>query len=621
MSDAIPPGVSKSPSTELFLPKEMPPHPRLLAVKADWDRISQQIQSDPVSARIFAALEKKAQHLLAEPPLERVMIGVRLLAVTRQLLERVSILSMVFRITGKKAYADRAIQEMLAAASFSSWNPDHFLDVAEMSLAVAVGYDWLYDEMSESEREQIAQALIEKGLRPALSETNWWIDVNNNWNQVCHGGISAAAIAVADLQPEMVTQILKRAVEKVPTSARGYAPDGAYPEGPVYWNYGTSFHVILVEALQKFFGTAFGLDSYPGFKESATYMAEVTGPNGLYFNYADCREPRDFDVPLFWFARQFQRPDWLRFDFQKLDGALAECAKPGWNTRFIAFTLLWRDPSLVDDSKTAPPLHWLGRGENPVAMHRSAFEDPAASYIGIKGGSPSGNHAHMDAGSFVMEADGVRWALDLGLQEYESIESQGLNLWDRTQDSDRWTIFRLGSESHNILRFNGAPQLIEGDGQFIRFCSESSQPHSVLELSSLYRDQVDAVHRGVMFLHNKAILFQDEWTTGDKPVEAAWQMMTRAKVTVLPGAIRLEQDGKSLTLQVLAPAECTVEVKSAQELQKPFDTDNPGVQRIVIKTQTNPNSSGSFRLLAIPETASQIVPPAPQKLLDWSPAL
>ncbi len=608
---------------KLVLPDPIPPHPRLLASSADFERVRKQIQGDPVSARIFASLESKAKQILADPPTDRVMVGRRLLGTSRLVLQRISTLAMVARVTGDKAYADRAVREMLAVSDFSDWNPSHFLDVAEMSLALAIGYDWLYDGLSGTERERIARALIEKGLKPSLSENQWWIAGTNNWNQVCHSGLSAAAIAIADLEPELAARILNRAIENVPKCARGYAPDGAYPEGPGYWGYGTGFQVVLAAALQEFSGSAFGLDTLPGFPETATYMAEVTGPSGRFFDYSDCGEQREFDVPLFWFARRFRHPDYVRYDLQKLDDYLAKYDKSNsrsGNMRLLALALLWRDPAMSDAPNATVPLNWLGRGENPVAIHRSAFDDPSATFVGIKGGSPSLSHAHMDAGSFVLESDGIRWAVDLGMQDYESLESKKINLWDGKQTGDRWNIFRIGPESHNILRFNGAHQLVDGKGQFVRFDGEGAQPHSVVDLSTLYRDQVKGVHRGVMLLPNKAVLFQDEWTTGDKPADVAWQMLTRAKVTVLPGKILLEQGGKTLTLQILEPAQPKVEVTGAQELQKPFDTDNPGVQRIVVRTKTDAKNVGGFRILAVPGSTAQAAPPEASKLMDWSAA-
>jgi len=609
---------------QLVLPDPIPAHPRLLASDADFERVRKQIQSDPVSARIFASLENRAKQILADPPAERVMEGRRLLGTSRLVLQRITTLAMVARVTGDKAYSARAVQEMLAVARFPDWNPSHFLDVAEMSLALAIGYDWLYDGLSENERMRIARALVGKGLKPSLPATQWWIAGTNNWNQVCHAGMSAAAIAVADLEPELASRILNRAIENVPKCGHGYAPDGAYPEGPMYWGYGTGFHVVLAAALQHFSGSAFGLDSLPGFQETANYMTEVSGPSGRFFDYSDCGEQREFEIPLFWFARRFRHPDCIRYDLRKLDDYLGkydkESSRSG-NVRLLALALLWRDPSMAHAPGASAPLNWLGRGENPLAIHRSAFDDPSATFVGIKGGSPSLSHAHMDAGSFVLESDGVRWAVDLGMQEYESLESKEIGLWDGKQTGDRWSIFRLGPESHNILRFNGAPQLVDGKGRFVQFQGEGAQPHSVVDLSSLYRDQVKDVHRGVRLLPNRAVLFQDEWTTGDKPADVAWQILTRAKVTMLPGKILLEQGGKTLTLLILEPARPAVEIRSVQELQKPFDADNPGAQRIVVRTKTAAKSVGGFRILAIPGSVAQAAPPEAGKLLNWSALL
>ena len=618
-------GTALPAADTVVLPEPIPAHPRLLVSNEDWERLRKQVKSDPVSARLFLSLEKAAKQILLDPPATREMVGRRLLATSRLVLQRISTLALVYQVTGEKAYAERAIQEMLAAAGFPDWNPSHFLDVAEMSLGLAIGYDWLHGQMSASERQQVAAALITKGLKPSLPGTNSWITGENNWNQVCHSGMSAAAIAVADLEPELAAQILNRAVANVPKSGHGYAPDGAYPEGPMYWGYGTTLHVVLAAALQRLSGTAYGLDRMPGFRESARYLDEVTAPSGLFFNYSDSNLQRGLEVALFWFARNFHEPDRIDYDLKKLDELLlpydTKNNRAG-GLRLLAMALVWRDPSLKErDPAPANRSDWLGRGQNAVAIHRSASDRPPGIYLGLKGGSPSLSHAHMDAGSFILESDGVRWAIDLGMQAYESLESKGIKLWSKAQDGERWGVFRLGPESHNILRFNAAPQAVGGQGNFVRFQSGGTNPHSVLDLSTIYRDQVKEVFRGVAVLNNSSVLFQDEWTAGEKPVDVTWQMLTRAKVSVVPGGIKLEQDGKSLTLRILESDTATVEVRDVKDLQKAFDAENPGVQRIVIGTNTESDRQGRFRILAIPGSSSAGAAPDLEKLKNWSKPL
>ena len=93
---------------------------------------------------------------------------------------------------------------------------------------------------------------------------------------------------------------------------------------------------------------------------------------------------------------------------------------------------------------------------------RSSWSDSSAIYVGLKAGSPSVNHAHMDVGSFIMEADGVRWAMDFGMQNYESLESNGVDLWNSKQDSQRWQVFRYNNFVHNTLTVNNSLQRVAG---------------------------------------------------------------------------------------------------------------------------------------------------------------
>jgi hypothetical protein len=110
-------------------------------------------------------------------------------------------------------------------------------------------------------------------------------------------------------------------------------------------------------------------------------------------------------------------------------------------------------------------LHWTAAGELPIAVMRSAWDDPDATYLAIKGGTPNQSHGHMDVGSFVLEANGVRWALDLGTESYNRMRAAKLDLWNYSQDSSRWTTFRVGPEGHNILRFKRGGAGHHGQGR------------------------------------------------------------------------------------------------------------------------------------------------------------
>lgn len=133
----------------------------------------------------------------------------------------------------------------------------------------------------------------------------------------------------------------------------------------------------------------------------------------------------------------------------------------------------------MPDDQTPLPLVWVAGGPGPVAVMRSAWGDPRALFVAVKGGTPNTSHGHMDIGGFVFEADGVRWAVDLAAESYPKMRAAGLDLWNYRQDSSRWATFRIGPEGHNILRFNGARQQVDGRAS-VRNASMPGEPAVVI---------------------------------------------------------------------------------------------------------------------------------------------
>jgi len=591
--------LQSAPSASLA---DLPAHPYLFASPADWDQLRHRVTADPVSDRLFATIRANADALLDSPLMALVKEGRRLLPI-RSSQGRIFFLAMTARLTEDPRYARRAIDEMLHLAAAPDWNPSHFLDAAEAALALGTGYDWLHENLTPAERTLIEDAIISKALIPSFAILDgkplWWITTHNNWNQVCHGGLTAGAVAIARRDPELARRVVDRAIANLHLSAAAYGPDGSYPEGPSYWGYGTTFHVLLIEALRTALGTTAALDAFPGFLASADYIQQVTTPAGCFYAYSDNTDQRQLTPALFWFARRLGRPDLTRTDIGLLlDGNPASDG----TDRFLPFALLWHLPTLPVKTRAAP-LNWFSRGLNPLVIHRSAWDDPHAVYLALKGGSPSVSHGHMDVGSFLLETDGVTWAVDTGMQNYHSLESAGIDLWSHKQDAQRWQVFRLGPESHNILRFDDGRQLAQAHADFVRFEGSGPHPCSVLDLSAIYADKVSSARRGIMMLENRAILFHDEWLAGDRPTRATWQMLTHAEVDAGDGWIRLDQDGKSLILKILEPEGSRVVISDMSAPVRPYDAENPGLKRIQISQSTGARMHGRFRILATPPSA------------------
>jgi hypothetical protein len=304
-----PESVTRDEVDQLILTK-LPAHPRLFGREVDFAQIRQAMEKEGDTKAIADRVIAAADELLNASPAERIVEGRRLLAVSRMCLKRSLCLGMAWRLTAKQAYLDRCRRELLAVATFADWNPSHFLDTAEMTLAMAIGYDWLFEHLNEKDRATVRAAIIEKGLNASMAHTDW-VKAGNNWGQVCHGGIVGGALAVMESEPALAAEIVSRAVANVPASIKAYEPNGSYPEGPAYWGYGTTYNVILLAELESALGADFGLSRLPGFAETGQYINLATGPSGRFFNYADGGDGRGAEIALWWLARRFNRPDWL----------------------------------------------------------------------------------------------------------------------------------------------------------------------------------------------------------------------------------------------------------------------------------------------------------------------
>ncbi len=601
-------------------------HPRLIADAAQFDALRASLGDSSSTRDVLAKAIIRHADLLADvPPITRELEGRRLLGQSRRCVERMLNLSMAFQLTREAKYVQRGKQEMLAIAEFADWNPSHYLDVAEMTLGMAIGYDWMFDALDDASRQTIRQAIIDKGVTlPFTTKHNKWVRASNNWGQVCHCGMTAGALAILEDEPELAAQTVLQAIQNVPRSMKAFAPHGSYPEGPGYWAYGTSFNVVLLAMLDGVLGSDFDLSQMVGFDETGQYMPLITGPSGETFNYADGGAGRKPQAALYWFARRYQRPDWLLGEDARVRAEIASFdprdAGSGGN-RLLPLALLWiDDETTLNEAEIRMPLHWQSESSTPVAVHRSAWTDPRSTFVGLKAGSPSAPHGQMDTGSFVLDADGVRWALDLGAEGYHGIESRGMNLWSAAQNSDRWKIFRQRNAGHNTLVIDGKLQVAKGHAEITDFSSEPDFPHSVADLSSVYRGQAETVRRGVALLPSGEVVIQDELDGLTPGSRVRWGMITPSQVESQTGpTLQLTQHDQRLKLTIVEPRGASWTVVNTAQPRQEWDSPNPGTQMVAYEVEAP--SSGELRLVVVATPGSCEIPVGERfavgSLEDW----
>jgi hypothetical protein len=249
--------------------------------------------------------------------------------------------------------------------------------------------------------------------------------------------------------------------------------------------------------------------------------------------------------------------------------------------RFLPLLALWAG-DVEDKTPPGQSLNWHGDGLVPLAVFRSSWSDPNALFLALKAGAASAPHGHMDAGSFILDADGVRWGRDLGPQEYHSLESKGIKIWDNSQAGGRWQVFRLNNFSHSTLTINGQLHQVSGRSTVIRYSGDSTTPHAVVDLTPVFSGQAGRVVRGFKILPDRRVLVQDE-LSGLKPDDLVrWAFVSGAAITVHDHSATLREDGKEMQVALVTPQDGKFEVIPAESSPRDdFNAPNPGISILI----------------------------------------
>jgi len=577
-------------------------HPRLLLTDAQLTDLKAAIErgDDALLAKCHRDVLRSADKCLRKEPLRRVLAGPRLLGVSRDCLNRVYALGLAYRLTGKEQYAARAVEDLLAVCAFEDWNPSHFLDTAEMSHAVGIGYDWLHSYMDAPTRAKVRDGLVRLGLKPGFeayegARFGWWRKSTHNWNQVCNGGLICGALAIAEDEPELCGRIVSEALASLPKAMASYAPDGGWIEGPGYWAYATNYAAYGLAALHSALGTDFGISNAAGFEKTGRFPLHLTGPTGLYFNFADVHENarRRTQPVLFWLAKRFDDPALAVAERAALEHHSADPRH-----------LIWYVPA--PDRQPGPLPHDAFFTGVQVACLRSAWSEDAL-FVAVKGGDNQANHAHLDLGSFEFDALGARWVRDLGSDDYNLPDYFGNS---RKQNSKRWSYYRLGSLSHNIPLLDDENQNCLAKAKIVRFVADEDAALAVVDLSEAYAPKATRATRGLALRDGRTrLLVQDEFELA-VPAEISWGMTTDAAVEVSGDTAVLKLGDKTLQAKILSPAGAKFEVVSAE--RQPPEKPNTGARRLIVRVRAEKGLTRLAVLLS-PVRANRSLLPAPAK--------
>lgn len=580
-------------------------HPRIFADATRFEELKELVKKEGVHKQWYEKLSAMADKYLKKAVLDSVGNNG---SNRTELADRIQVLSLMYRMTGDKKYSDRVYLEMEAATKWPIW--EEGLQAGEISYALGLGYDWCYDALTTAQRKYIEEIMSTRSLaylQNAYAGGSGWTTVESNWNHVSNSGV-IAALALTDVYPETCYGIIANCVRSMDFGLETYSPDGQWFEGPGYYVYETEHLVSVLMGLTSVLGTDYRLSRFRGVEHSGDYVLQINGPAGAY-QYSDTIGMSYCDAPgLVYFANIFERPELANERIKLMN-------ERGFSPYVIDFVSL----KAYGGNAKLPNNAYFRSEYGDLAVIRGDSSDSNSIYLAFRAGKAKVSHGQQEAGSFIFDMNGVRWAEELGREAYSV---PGYN----SSGSARWTFYKTRSEGHNTIVVNPDENL-ERNLYGVCYAEKSdlreAGGYTILNLDETYNNRVDGYRRGYMLDDNRqSVVIRDEIDLRGAG-EIYWFMQTKAEIEADSSRAILTRDGQQLYMDVIVEGG-TYEVLKMEAAPLPT-SPNPSAQtdhtknysKVGIKVKGNGRVNITVKMYD-PRDAEYITPVKSVPLDEWA---
>lgn len=576
----------KVPNSADYLRSVLKTRPRLIHGTPGWTYLKGQVSSDAVAAKMLANLKAGGEKLLEAPELTRIF-GEQRGTVTpgSKAMFRMATLGALHFADGDPRWKERGVRELIAItdpATFQNWYVDEPAVTTDFLIAASLGYDFFRDGLNEKQATDARTYMVEKGVgalvaflkgepapesargkaagatsdakpkaAPKAAAKTESVEEPDSEHMAAASALILSAICLADEDPTAAKQAVEAAGKVFGKGMLRFAPAGIWPEGMEAGEHVLDYAIMVMQTLKSNSGSDLGFSLLEGLPQAGLARVHLVGPSNLLFNYGDAQ------------GSALTRP-WVSTWLAGVHGnmgskALTAGAAPGPDSALLSLAgqFMYFNPHAAGDG-VADSLDYAFQG-GQVAALRSGW-DKDAYYVAVKGGDNSIPTAQLDLGSFVLDAGGKRWGIELGA---EGDRAPGFKpAADRTK---RYELYVEGTAGQNTLQLGGNQEL---DAKAAVTIGQSTPALGVaaVDLSKAYSKAVKDATRGAMVVRGAkpyVVLQDDLGVKNTTPV--TWVMHTRANVTTEGNKATLVDKDKTLHAVILSPAGATFAAEDAPE--------------------------------------------------------
>ena len=319
-------------------------------------------------------------------------------------------------------------------------------------------YSWIYyffhdefDKINPVISARLKLTIQQRILQPYIERSDyWWQALSkpgvlvNNWNPWCNFNVLTCYLLMEDDSDKLSTAVYKT-MQSVDEFINYVKEDGACEEGPSYWGHAAGKLYDYLQMLSNATNGKISLFDEPMIKDMGEYISRSYVGNDWVVNFADASAKASGNAGII-----FRYGKAVKSDEMKQFAAYLVKKTKGKNEfsdtrdffRTIENIITYDELNNTIPSLTSHPYTWYPKTEFCYMQNRQGF------FIAAKAGFNNESHNHNDVGTFSLYADTIPFFIDAGVGTYTR----------QTFSSERYTIWTMQSNYHNLPVINGEPQ-------------------------------------------------------------------------------------------------------------------------------------------------------------------
>ena len=400
---------------------------------------------------------------------------------------------------------------------------------------------------------RLRHELQERILDPYMgNDREWWMafywepgEIINNWNPWCNSNVLQCYLLLEE-DRDKLTDAVWRTMQSVDKFINFVKSDGACEEGTSYWGHAAGKMYDYLQILSDGTNGKVSLFNNPMIRRMGEYISRSYVGNGWVVNFADASAKGGGDAPLIYrYGRAVGSEEMMQFAAYLLKGKRPTIPLGNDVFRTLQCVLLNKELEQTRPAHNVPACTWYPETEFCYLTNNSGW------FLATKGGFNNESHNHNDAGTFSLYINNTPILIDAGVGTYTR----------QTFSSERYSIWTMQSNYHNLPMINGVPQRFGQEYKATNVVCKEKQRFFSADISTAYPEEA-AVNSWIRSykLENKRLVITDKFSLKETKAANQVNFLVWGDIDISkPGKVIIKVGKEHATLEYPSNFKATLE--------------------------------------------------------------